>query len=292
MTTTTLATHTLEIPGATLTYDVRGPLPTADGTPPLLMIGQPMDAAGFGTLASYFPDRTVVTYDPRGLGRSVRHDGSTEHHPEQQAEDLHLLVAALGAGPVELFGSSGGAITAIAYLTAHPEDLVRVVAHEPPVITVLPDAEQAEAVFRRLRDTFDAKGWGWGMASFIAMTSWQGEFTPEVLAEAPDPAMFGMPGEDDGARTDPLLSGASDPVVAYRPDVEALRASSVPLVLAAGIESKDTMTWRTTAALAEKLGEELAVFPSNHGGFLGDEYGMPGQPEAFAARLREVLAAG
>ncbi|WP_258726501.1 alpha/beta hydrolase [Cellulomonas sp. NS3] len=292
MTTTTLATHTLEVPGATLTYDVRGPLPTADGTPPLLLIGQPMDAAGFGTLASYFTDRTVVTYDPRGLGRSVRHDGSTEQRPEQQAEDLHHLVAALGAGPVELFGSSGGAITALALLTAHPEDVVRVVAHEPPAITVLPDAEQAAAVWRRVRDTFDAKGWGWGMASFIAMTSWQGEFTPDVLAEAPDPAMFGMPGEDDGARTDPLLSGASDPVVAYRPDVEALRAASVPLVLAAGIESKDTMTWRTTEALAGKLGEELAVFPSNHGGFLGDEYGMPGQPEAFAARLREVLAAG
>lgn len=292
MTTTTLATRTLEVPGATLTYDVRGPLPTADGTPPLLLVGQPMDAGGFGTLASHFPDRTVVTYDPRGLGRSVRHDGSTEHRPEQQAEDLHLLVAALGAGPVELFGSSGGAITALALLTAHPEDLVRVVAHEPPVITVLPDAAQAEAVFRRLRDTFDAKGWGWGMASFVAMTSWQGEFTPDVLAEAPDPAMFGMPGEDDGARTDPLLSGASDPVVAYRPDVEALRTTAVPLVLAAGVESRGTMTWRTTEALAGRIGVEVAEFPSNHGGFLGDEYGMPGQPEAFAARLREVLAAG
>lgn len=291
MTTTTLVTRTLEVPGATLTYDVRGPLPTPDGTPPLLLIGQPMDASGFGTLASYLTDRTVVTYDPRGLGRSTRSDGSVVQRPEQQAEDLHLLVAELGAGPVELFGSSGGAITALALLTAHPEDLVRVVAHEPPAITVLPDAEQAAAVWRRVRETFDARGWGWGMASFIAMTSWLGEFTPDVLAEAPDPAMFGMPGDDDGARTDPLLSGASDPVVAYRPDVETLRASSLPLVLAAGIESKDTMTWRTTEALAGQLGEELAVFPSNHGGFLGDEFGMPGQPEAFAARLREVLAA-
>ena len=33
------------------------------------------------------------------------------------------------------------------------------------------------------------------------------------------------------------------------------------------------------------------LFPSNHGGFLGDEYGQPGQPDAFAAKLREVLAA-
>lgn len=292
MTTTTLTTHTLEVPGATLTYDVRGPLPTADGTPPLLLIGQPMDASGFGTLASYLTDRTVVTYDPRGLGRSTRSDGSTVQRPEQQAEDLHLLIAELGAGPVELFGSSGGATTALALLTAHPQDVRRVVAHEPPILSVLPDAEQAAAVWRRVRETFDAKGWGWGMASFIAMTSWEGELTPDVLAQAPDPAMFGMPGDDDGARTDPLLNGSSDPVVAYEPDVAALRAASVPLVLAAGIESSGTLTWRTTQALAEKVGEELAVFPSNHGGFLGDEYGMPGQPEAFAARLREVLAAG
>lgn len=290
MTTTTLTTRTLDVPGATLTYDVRGPLPTADGAPVLLMIGQPMDASGFGTLASYFTDRTVVTYDPRGLGRSTRSDGSAVNRPEQQAEDLHLLIAALGAGPVELFGSSGGAITALALVTAHPDDVTQVVAHEPPAITALPDADAAEAVWRRVRDTYDAKGWGWGMASFIAMTSWQGEFTPDVLAEAPDPAMFGMPGEDDGTRVDPLLSGVSDPVVEHRLDVDVLRGTPVRVVLAAGIESKDTMTWRTTESLAGRLGQELAVFPSNHGGFLGDEFGMPGQPEAFAARLREVLA--
>lgn len=94
----TITTHSLAVPGATLTYDVRGPLPSADGSPSLLMIGQPMDASGFTTLAPYFPDRTVVTYDPRGLGRSVRHDGAVEHRPEQQAQDLHMLVGALGSG--------------------------------------------------------------------------------------------------------------------------------------------------------------------------------------------------
>src|SRR3954470_17614915 len=58
--------HTLETGEADIAYDVDGPLPTADGRPPLLMIGQPMDASGFRPLASHFPDRTVVTYDPRG----------------------------------------------------------------------------------------------------------------------------------------------------------------------------------------------------------------------------------
>jgi pimeloyl-ACP methyl ester carboxylesterase len=78
-------TRILETAGANIAYDVRGPLPTADGGPPLFMIAQPMDASGFDTLASHFPDRTVVTYDPRGLGRSVRKDGRVDHAPTVQA---------------------------------------------------------------------------------------------------------------------------------------------------------------------------------------------------------------
>ena len=113
-------TNTLELPEVDLAYDVRGPLPTADGRPPLMMIGQPMDASGFAALASHFPDRTVVTYDPRGLGRSVRKDGRTDNTPEDQADDVHAVIEALGAGPVELFASSGGAVTALALVAAHP----------------------------------------------------------------------------------------------------------------------------------------------------------------------------
>lgn len=285
----TATAHTLDVPGATLVYDVRGALPTADGQPPLLLVGQPMDASGFGTLASHFADRTVVTYDPRGLGRSTRTDGVTTHDPRVQAEDLHALVEALGAGPVDLFGSSGGAITALAWVTAHPQDVRTLVAHEPPALTVLPDAAQARAASARVDAAYAERGWGHGMAAFIALTSWQGPFPADFLTDLPDPAAFGMPTHDDGTRTDPLLSGASAPVTAWEPDVDALRAAPTRVVLAAGIESEGTLTWRTTHALAERLGTPVAVFPSNHGGFLGDEYGMPGQPEAFAARLREVL---
>jgi pimeloyl-ACP methyl ester carboxylesterase len=82
------------------------------------MIGQPMDASGFGTLASHFPDRTVVTYDPRGLGRSTRRDGRVDHSPTVQASDVHAVIEALGAGPVEMFASSGGAVTALALVAA------------------------------------------------------------------------------------------------------------------------------------------------------------------------------
>ena len=117
-----MTTQMLETSEAEIAYDVRGPLPTADGRPPLFMIGQPMDASGFATLASHFPDRTVVTYDPRGLGRSVRKDGGVDNTPAVQADDIHTIIEALGAGPVEIFASSGGAVAALALVTAYPDE--------------------------------------------------------------------------------------------------------------------------------------------------------------------------
>jgi hypothetical protein len=128
------------------------------------------------------------------------------------------------------------------------------------------------------------------MAAFIAMTSWRGEFTDEYLAQpAPDPAAFGMPAQDDGSRDDPLLSDRSWAITSYRPDVAALVAAPTRVVIAVGEESDGVFTGRTSAAIAELLGQRATVFPSHHGGFLGAESGYPGQPEAFARKLRDVL---
>jgi pimeloyl-ACP methyl ester carboxylesterase len=286
-------THILQTAEADIAYDVHGPLPTADGRPPLVMVGQPMTALGFGALASQFPDRTVVTYDPRGLGRSTRKDGRVENAPTIQARDVHALIEALGAGPVEMFASSGGAVTALALVAAHPGDVITLVAHEPPLISVLPDAEAAERALAGVRETYEAAGHGAGMAAFIAMTSWRGAFTDEYFARpAPDPAAFGMPTEDDGSRDDPLLSERSSAVSAHRLDLDALVAAPTRVVIAVGEESAGAFTARTSEAAAELLGQQATVFPSHHGGFLGGEFGHAGQPEAFARRLREVLDGG
>jgi len=283
-------THTLDVPGAVLTYDVHGPLPAEDGRPPLMMIGHPMDASGFVALTSHLPDRTVVTYDPRGLGRSTRSDDRNDNTPEQQAEDVHAVIAALDAGPVQLFASSGGAVTALALVAAHPGDVTTLVAHEPPLIDMLPDADQARAAQQAYQAIYHEKGWGAGMAAFMSMTAWQGEYTDEYIAQpAPDPAQFGMPTEDDGSRGDPLLSGVSNPISDHQPDVDALHAAPTRVVIAVGIESQNTFTGRSAEATAAALGQQAVVFPSHHGGFLGGEFGYAGEPEAFAAKLREVL---
>ncbi|QKJ19722.1 alpha/beta fold hydrolase [Microbacterium hominis] len=287
-----MSERTLELPEVDLVYDVHGPLPTADGRPPLVMIGQPMDASGFQAQVPLFADRTVVTYDPRGLGRSTRKDGEVTNEPEIQAQDVHALIASLGAGPVDMLASSGGAVTALALVTAHPGDVATLVAHEPPIDCVLPDAAAVQQAREAYTALYEDKGWGAGMAGFIALTSWEGEITDEYLSQpAPDPVAFGLPADDDGRRDDPLLSDRSWAVTHYRPDLDALRVAPTRIVIAVGEESVNVYTGRTAIALAEQLGQQATVFPSHHGGFMGGEFGYAGQPEAFAARLREVLDA-
>src|SRR5215218_5725619 len=284
-----MTTHTLDVPGATLTYDVRRN--HASTEPILLLIGAPMGAAGFGTLAQHFPDRTVVTYDPRGSERSLKTDPASSVTPEVHADDLHRLIQAIAGGPVDLFASSGGGVNALALVSKHPEDVRTLVAHEPPLASILPDREHALAANRAVHETYQRSGWGAGMAHFIAVSSHQGPFTAEIAGQPPpDPAMFGMPTEDDGSLTDPLLGQNMITSIDYEPDVDALRSASTRIVMAAGEESGGQLPSRGAVAVAERLGTKPVIFPSDHGGFLGGEYGQTGQPDAFAAKLREVLA--
>ena len=154
-------TSTLDVPGATLTYDIR---PGEAATPILMVIGSPMGASGFGTLARHFPDRTVVTYDPRGVERSIKADPASPSTPDEHADDLHRLIAELDAGPVDIFASSGGAVNALALVAQHPEQVRTLVAHEPPLAAILPDREGALALTEAVHDTYQRSGFGAGMA--------------------------------------------------------------------------------------------------------------------------------
>jgi pimeloyl-ACP methyl ester carboxylesterase len=285
---TDVTTRTLDVPGATLTYDVRGG-GSADA-PVLLLIGSPMGAGGFVTLASHFTDRTVVTYDPRGVERSQKTDPATETTPDEHGDDLHRLIAELGTGPVELFASSGGAVNALALVAKHPEQVRTLVAHEPPTAAVLPDREQALAAAQEIHETYLRSGIGPAMAKFIALVSQKGEIPADYAGRAdPDPAMFGLPTEDDGSRTDPLVGQNIISCTRYQPDFDALRAASTRIVIGAGAASEGQLANRAAATVAERLGTTPVTFPGDHAGFLGGEYGQTGDPDAFAAKLREVL---
>ena len=287
-------THTLALPDVDLVYDVHGPIPTADGRPVLFMIGQPMCADGFADIAAQFPDRTVVTYDPRGLGRSeTRRDQRNDQRPEDQAADLHALAGHLGTGKVDVFGSSGGAVAGLTWVASYPDDVATLVAHEPPSTWVLPnDAEAADRAFRGVRQEYQDRGFGAGMATFIALTMWQGEFTDDYFAQPPaDPATFGLPTDDDGTRDDMLLSERAVTVTRYEYDLDAIEAAPTRVVLGVGEETGNTVTARTTRALGDRLGQDPVVFPSHHGGFVGGgpENPYAGKPVEFGVTLRQVL---
>ena len=289
MTMTEATTRTLDVPGARLTYDVR---PGGSGDEPVLfIIGSPMGAAGFGTLAGHFADRTVATYDPRGVERSTKPDMTSESTPDEHADDLHRIIQEVG-GPVDLFASSGGAVNALALVAKHPEDVRTLVAHEPPLASILADREGALAACRAVGETYQRSGFGAGMAHFIAVVSHKGPMTDDFARQpGPDPQVFGMPAEDDGSRTDALLGQNIVTCSHYEPDFDALRRASTRIVMAAGAASEGEMANRGAHAVAERLGTEPVAFPSDHGGFLSGEYGQTGEPDAFAARLRQVLEA-
>ena len=279
---------TLDVPGATVTYDIRA---SDSKDAPLMLIGSPMGAGGFATLASHFIDRTVITYDPRGSERSKRTDGATQNTPDEHADDIYRVINAVGLGPVDLFASSGGAVNALALVAKHPEVVRTLVAHEPPAAQLLPDRDVVLAACRDMHETYLRSGAGPAMAKFIALVMQRGPLPADYLSRpAPDPAAFGLSSADDGSRNDPLVGLNMITCTAYEPDFKALRSASTRIVVAAGTESEGEMANRGAYAVAERLGTTAVKFPSHHGGFLGGEYGQTGKPQEFADALRDVLA--
>ena len=275
-------TYTLEAPGAVLHYDVRDN--GGAGHPVLLLIGSPMGASGFAALAGQFADRTVVTYDPRGTERSQRTDGQPPGSaPGEHAEDLRRLIQALDAGPADVFGSSGGAVNALALVASHPRLIGALVAHEPPAAQELPDRERVLAACADIRETYQRSGFGPAMAKFIALVSHAGPIPPGFPGRpAPDPGAFGLPAQDDGFRDDPLLGLHMTACAGHQYDFGALRAAPTRIVLGVGTQSGQMLAGRGAVAVAKRLGTTPVTFPGGHDGFLSG-------PGAFAAVLRTVL---
>jgi hypothetical protein len=191
---------------------------------------------------------------------------------------------------MDIFASSGGAVNALALVAKHAEQVRTLVAHEPPAASLLSDREQALPAIADIHETYVRDGFGPAMGKFMVLTTHRGPI-PDGFADQPvDPAAFGLPTEDDGDRTDPMLGRNIIATTHYEYDFDALRAAPTRIVIAAGAESEGELAHRAALAVAERLGTEPVIFPSHHGGFLGGEFGWAGDPDAFAPKLREVLA--
>ncbi|MDZ5620192.1 alpha/beta hydrolase [Nocardioides sp. HM23] len=286
---TTTITHQLDVPGAVVTYDVHEPDSEAAGPHrPVMVFGSPMGASGFAQLVPHLSDRTVITYDPRMADRSRLQEGGEVSY-EAHGDDVHRVVAATGLGPVDVFASSGGAVAALPWLLAHPEEVGTVVLHEPPLSVLLEDADVLDRIGEDIVDTYERLGQGPAMAKFIQMVMHDGVFTEDYLDQpAPSPEQFGFSSEDDGSRDDALL-GHNMRMAPYHPEGDALCASGVRIVPAFGAASGQGVPRRGAEALAAVLGVEPVEFPGDHGGFVANEWSPDNDPEAFATKLREVL---
>ena len=263
--------NSIAVPGARLAYDVAG------SGPVLFLVGTPMDATGFAPLVPHLTDDfTVVTFDPRGMARSTADDITAQVTPETTADDLHRVLAEVTDEPAYVLGSSGGAIGSLALAIHHPGQVRTVVAHEPPLSLLLPDAEELRATTLGIVDTLRTAGWRPAMGRFLGLT---GVLTSMSANDQPPP----KPTEDMARSTEFFIANYLRTVSLWEPDLDALRAAAPRIVVAAGRTSTGQLANRTAVALAEALGTELTLFSGDHGGFAHE-------PEPFAAELRKALA--
>ncbi|MFI5956541.1 alpha/beta fold hydrolase [Cryptosporangium sp. NPDC051539] len=244
-----------------------------DGPVLLLIPGGTGDAASFGALPRLLArEFTVVTYDRRGFGRSA--SGGPVDDDRRLTIDVEDALRLLGDSPGYVLGSSSGAIVALHLLARHPERVARVIAHEPPLIPLLPDAGRWLDLLDDVHATYRAEGAATAMRVFSAATG----------AEPP-------PGD---APVLARLASAQDfffehelrQYVRQVPDLRALKRAKTRLVLAGGRNSDGPggrlLPYRPNQVLASRLGLSITEFPGAHAGYLT-------HPAEFAALIRSVL---
>lgn len=267
--------QTLKVPGATLYYETRGSGPVL-----LLIAGGGTDAGVFEDMADVLAhDYTILTYDPRGNSRSSLDGPPEDQQIEVHSDDARRLISNITDEPASVFGSSSGAIVALDLIARHPTLVSRVVAHEPPLLEVLPDVARWRAFHDEVYETYQREGaqaagqkWVVGVGLDAVVPPPEASLPPHVAA-----AMKRMAGNMDLFLAHQLL-----PITHYVPDLPQLSAHKDRIVLAGGQDSRGQLAYRPAAWLAEHFGTQVVDFPGNHGG-----YGA--QPVAFAAKLREVL---
>jgi pimeloyl-ACP methyl ester carboxylesterase len=268
-----ITTRSLSVPGARLHYAVRG------SGPLLLVIGSPMASAEFAPVADALAsDYTVVTYDPRGIANSTIDDADEDSTPELRADDIVAILDDLGAESADVFGSSGGAVTGLALVVRHPGRVRTLVAHEPPLLELLPDAAEHRANTQDIIDTFRTDGMQVAWFKFMANAGF--DMSAPEGAQPPTPP---EPSEDERREAARFFNHELWHTTQYLPDVEALKAGPSRVVVGIGVDSGNLLTYRTSMRLAELLDSTPAMFPGDHGGFMGS-------PTEFADTLRHVLA--
>jgi pimeloyl-ACP methyl ester carboxylesterase len=275
--TTTPELTTISVPGAELHAERRGSGPVL-----LLITGGPTDAGMFTDLAGRLADRyTVLSYDQRGHSRSTL-EGEPGDILSAHAEDAGAILRAAGNEPAYVYGNSGGGTIGLELVKRHPELVRTLIAHEPPLFEVLPDAPEWRDKLQHISETYATEGAFAAMGEFGAVVEEGGpKYSEQIAQMEPTPEAQEM-----GARMmgnfDLFIAHELGAIAGYVPDVEALRAAPTRIVSAAGETSGEQMARRASLALADRLGTDVTFLPGAHGGWGSD-------PQEFAERLDEAL---
>jgi pimeloyl-ACP methyl ester carboxylesterase len=201
----------------------------------------------------------AVVYDRRGSGRSQR---SRERLTRRLHEDdLAAVIEALGPAPAHVVANSYGASTALGLAARRPERFLSLVAHEPPLVSVVEDDPAAVAAVARTAATMDAVrerveacdpaggakrfveevalgpgGWA-GLPEFIRATMVANAYV--VAEEMRDPALGDI-------------------------DLQALAEVEVPILLTRGDQSPDWF-YGIVNRLAEAMGRDpITILGAGH----------------------------
>jgi pimeloyl-ACP methyl ester carboxylesterase len=245
----------ITVPGAQLYFERQGSgplivmIPGANGT-----------ADPFRGLAADLARRyTVVTYDRRGFSRSVL-DGPQDYDRrlETDAEDVRSLIEHTADGPAIVFGTSSGALVALALLAGNPSAVHVLVVHEPPTMRLLPEGGEWLRFFLECYETYRESGIDAALEKFRERT----------FSDSDRQAMARMP------RNERTLANAAywfehelRQYPAFEPDIDLLRTYADRILLLAGRESRGHPTHEVNAEIARRLGRELIEVPGGHIGF-------------------------
>ncbi|MCI0765512.1 alpha/beta hydrolase [Bacillus sp. TL12] len=263
---------TLQVPGASIYYEIRGEGPV------LLMIhGGGGDADKFLKIADHLADwYTVVTYDRRGHSRSNLTNQTEGYRVETHSDDAHRLLAKLTDEPAYVFGSSSGAVIGLDLCIRYPAQVKLLIPHEPVLLQLLFGDEQMQA--RKFMEDLKKNH----QSEVIKLLS-------NVGADTNNPKQ-----PKDG-QTERMLSNSAyfveyeiPGILNYSLDIGALKTAlkSVPMQVlpAGGSVSQDFFAYRCAVALTVQLGTEVIEFPGHHGGYNTSHH------KEFAEKLHEICS--
>jgi pimeloyl-ACP methyl ester carboxylesterase len=266
----------VEVPGASLHYEVRGSGPVL-----LIIPGMPADAGFYEVVARHLASTwTVVAYDPRGMSRSRLHDPPVDQRVEVHADDAHRVLAAVGQGSAHVLTDSISGLPGLELAARHPEQVRTLIAFEPPLTELLPDRERWHAFYAELHATYRDEGLHPALHRFAEAVGLGGEEPPQG---DPDPEVTASMARMGGNMDFWLAQVIRPSFLGYTPDIARLRAGPAQVVVAIGAASRPhQLAYQTTHALADRLGTSPMVVP-------GDHNAVTSRPEEFAAALRRVL---